>query len=802
MKTRHIHYGFLVVSITLSMICFCVILVKYIAGLSLTPTVMFWIFTLPPLCFYIRGEYLFQTVDDLEHLRHVYARNAAAVLLVCLLAFYTFPPLFRFLLFPEYSSSFFHYPQHAFIALGIGLLLIRLHALKGGAFLVFTGMTVNIAALFFLGTRIPEVIFGAIEIQSAGKIFEFFTIIAVFLNYFFLFTTQKNGLMKKTLVALGDIQDDVWQWLRKFLFPLLLGVAHTLFLLTLMFPTDQKMIGIIFLLLAGLWIYTGYQFRHVLFYSFAYIEIVAAIFSCRFFPAFWPETWIIWLLLALFILLIPIYSLFLTQKPGFSEKTGFFGEYQYAAESYYSWSVLTAALVLYEHVTFYGFHSNLGIFPLLAFWLTVFFVPAPLTARTQEVFKIFLGVLVYCPALFFFLQQGLPSIEFLPRAVLVVVLTSCLIIAYRLYDWQWLSETETQEPRIVHHLHWYLLQPHSLVLFFLLSTCAVFLIHILTYSLGPELFVRQVFSIVLVQGVLMVYWFDLARKDRKWWWTIIAETMLTGIIFTLRWGLPLLFELPWTVDWDLTVGLLAAFAITAARPLLKHQDKSIRTPIRFTLFGLPVMTIMYALDYDVGFDTLSRVILIYSVIFLWQAYSEKNRLVLAYAFVGMNSFLILLFFQNELQSLQAYLTPVCISILLLVQIFRDITSRTTANLVRGVTLFILLGMALFEAIVKHSTSPTAHLILISLSILTVVTAIFLRIRIFAASGIFCFIIDIIAIIYTVLSQQNVDTLKVILGIAFTVVGILILGASLLYIQHKTRIRAAIQKATATFYSWE
>ena len=330
------------------------------------------------------------------------------------------------------------------------------------------------------------------------------------------------------------------------------------------------------------------------------------------------------------------------------------------------------------------------------------------------------------------------------------------------------------------------------------------IIHYLSYFENPELFVNQFFAMVIGQGILAVYWFRQGQKEKAWWWTITAEAMITGVILTLRQDIPLLFEVPWPVDWDMTIGLFAAFAITATQPLLKHQDRSIRIPIRFTLFGLPLATLMYALNnYAVSFEFFSQILLpIYSVLFLFQALGEKDRFVLAYAFLGINSYLILLLLHNQIQSLQAYITPVCISVLILVQVFRDLTTRTTANFVRGGALLILFGVSMFQTLAENSLSPTAHLIIIVLSSLAIIVAGLLHIRIFAAMGLFCFILDLIAIIYIVLSRQETEILKVILGIGLTVGGGLVLTGYILYRQNKARVEEVIGRLKKTFYSWE
>lgn len=798
-KHKRTCYAFFMYGVTLSILCFSLVLVKFVFQIALTPTVLFWLLLLPPLWFYQRSEFNRAAGRIYES-----SRDAATELLFYLLLFYLFPALAQWLLLPNYTGDFWHYVRHAPLALVLGLLLIRLHALDGRAWLIFAGITTEITAAFFLATRLPE-LFGPIPPQPPGKTLEFFTQIMVGLSYVVLISTRANGWLRQALTRFGGIQEALWRPLRVFLGAGLLGVSHLFFFSSLAQPANQQTIGLLCLLLAGLWVYTGYASRKVVLYSLAYVEIVAAFFACRFYPSLWPETWIIWLLVALFGLLIPIYSLFLQGHAS-------------AAQSFYAWLIVTAACVLYEQVTFYGVQSKLGLLALCLLWLATFCVPVSQTARTQPLFRTFLGALLYCPALFFFLLQGNPSLAQLPQVALAAVLTSCLLLAYRLYDWQWLADdpatafspstpgmvsgVEGRTIRIAQQLHWYLTQPHSFLPVFCISTLAVAYIQLANYAVKPAPFMNQFFVMVSVQGILAVYWFRQARNAKSSWWTLTAEAMLAGIILTLRQGLPRLLDVPWTVNWDLAVGVFAAFAITAARPLLSSQDRAIRMPIRFTLIGLPLVTVTYALNYAVGMETLARVILLYSVLFLWQAYSEKDRFVLAYAFFGLNAYLLLLFAEHQIQSVQAYLTPVCISVLILVQVFRDITSSATANFVRGTALIILFGVAMFQALADNYLSPRAHLIVLGLSSLAIIGAGLLRIRIFAATGLFCFGVDLLAIMYIVLSRQETESLKVMLGVGLTVSGGIVLAGYILYRKNKARVEAAVSRLKATFDSWE
>jgi hypothetical protein len=96
----------------------------------------------------------------------------------------------------------------------------------------------------------------------------------------------------------------------------------------------------------------------------------------------------------------------------------------------------------------------------------------------------------------------------------------------------------------------------------------------------------------------------------------------------------------------------------------------------------------------------------------------------------------------------------------------------------------------------------AHLFLLTLSSLAIVAANFLRVRIFATFGLFCFLVDLVAIIYIVLSRQAIETLMVVLGGGLTLIGFLTLGGYYVYRQQKEAIDAVISALKARFHSWE
>ncbi len=781
---KRVTYAFFVLGLTVGMLCAEFATAKFVLRLALSPTLVFYALLLPPFWFLVKSEINRKTERIYES-----ARNAAMYLCFSALAFYFAPPLLKLVFLPQYAPSLTHIFIFAPIALLLALMLIRLHSLGAPAFVVHVGVLLNLFAAWAGLVRLIVQIVGA-KPSSIGQTFAFFTTVAVGVAYAVLLTTGERGVLTRFWRWLGAIDDDLWKSAHLTLLPYLLIHTHALFAISISNLAGQRMLGVSLLLLAGIWIIAGYRADRLAYYWVALAEIIAAFYSCRIQPTYWTEAWIMWSLLALYALLIPLYGLVLKRR------------HENAAWHLYGWLAVLAAFVFYEQITYYGLYSRLGIAPLLLLWIITFFVPVAESEKEQPGFDALMTGMAYAPALFFFLQQGPPSLAHLPNTLLATMIICGLMTAYRAANLEWLSVEDVAEWRVAHHFHAYLSRPHSAFAIMIPATAAVVCVHAITYAFDPAIFARQYIAMLLSQLLLAVYWYDQARTREKWQSMALSEMMAFGALLTLRQALPARLHLYWTAEWDVWAGVMLTTIIYAVRLLLRGQHAAIRVPIRYTLFLAPLATIAYGVANNVGYETLSRALLVFSVLFLWQAYSEKDRFIMAYALLGVNAYLILLLLERNIHSPQAYVTPVCLSILILAQVFRDMTSRATANFARGAALTVMLGLAMSEAIVKHYNSPSQHFILIGLSILAMVAAALLKIQVFAAFGLFAFIVDIIAVIYIVLSKQDTDTLKVILGVGFTLLGGLILTGYILYRKNKERIDEITEEFKETFTSWD
>ncbi len=230
MTPKLLHYGLFVCGVTIGILCFGVLLVKYILGIDVVPATAYYLLALPPAWFYFRTEY-----HRRKEQMHELSRDAAIILLSIFLGCYLVPHLLQFLAFPKYSPTFAHYHHNALLALIASILLIRLHAYGGKAFCVFTGSMGSLTAFFFILTAIPVLSPVYYPISTA--------ISAVLLSLFLFTMAHDEGVMKTGLIRFANITDDLWASLKTFLLAFLLIACVLLLAFSIIQPVNRGLTG-------------------------------------------------------------------------------------------------------------------------------------------------------------------------------------------------------------------------------------------------------------------------------------------------------------------------------------------------------------------------------------------------------------------------------------------------------------------------------------------------------------------------------------------------------------------------------
>jgi len=162
---------------------------------------------------------------------------------------------------------------------------------------------------------------------------------------------------------------------------------------------------------------------------------------------------------------------------------------------------------------------------------------------------------------------------------------------------------------------------------------------------------------------------------------------------------------------------------------------------------------------------------------------------------GFVAFVLLVFWSKlELRALHAYVVPVGLGILVLLQMFGQRLESETRNRIRLVALLSMLGSTGYYALIDDRYPIAFNLTLVILCLLSMGLGSFLRIRLYLVLGFAGLMVDLGSIVYKMLARMDRSAQMTIVGSL-----VLVLGAALVFgaIYFKTHQEAL----TARFEGW-
>src|SRR5262249_43681809 len=156
----------------------------------------------------------------------------------------------------------------------------------------------------------------------------------------------------------------------------------------------------------------------------------------------------------------------------------------------------------------------------------------------------------------------------------------------------------------------------------------------------------------------------------------------------------------WSYEKDVWASLAVSFLLAGAKHSLDERPAELRTPLVGSILVLPLVAIGWTLLHHLGSDLVLVVVGVHSLSF---AYLGRDRADSPYnlaAVVGFVTFVLIVFWTKlELRALSAYVIPVGLGVLGLLQLFGGDLPPDTRNRVRLVTLLGMLGSAGYYALV-------------------------------------------------------------------------------------------------------
>ena len=188
------------------------------------------------------------------------------------------------------------------------------------------------------------------------------------------------------------------------------------------------------------------------------------------------------------------------------------------------------------------------------------------------------------------------------------------------------------------------------------------------------------------------------------------------------------------------------------------------------------------------------------------AYLGRGNRESPYHFVAISGFvafvLILFWSKLHIRVAHAYLLPVGIGVLILVQMFRRWMTSETSTGVRLVTLLVMLGSAGYYALIDERHPITFNLTLLLLGLAAMALGGFFRIRLYVFLGFAGIMVDLCSIAYKVLGGMKPDVQMISIGSLVLMLGTALVVGAIYYKINQAQIVLQIDTWRRRLGEWE
>jgi hypothetical protein len=218
---------------------------------------------------------------------------------------------------------------------------------------------------------------------------------------------------------------------------------------------------------------------------------------------------------------------------------------------------------------------------------------------------------------------------------------------------------------------------------------------------------------------------------------------------------------------------------------------------------LPVAALSWTLVHHLGVDVALLVVGLHSLMF---AYMGKDRADSPYNLVataGFVAFVLMVFWSKlELRVLHAYVIPVGLGVLALLQMFGRELPADTRNRIRLVTLLAMLGSAGYYALVDDRYPVAFNLTLLLLCLAAMALGSVLRVRLYLVLGFAGVLVDLASILVKVLVRMERGERMTSVGLLVLLIGAALVGGAVYYKTHRDEIDRRLAAWRGRLGAWE
>jgi hypothetical protein len=259
----------------------------------------------------------------------------------------------------------------------------------------------------------------------------------------------------------------------------------------------------------------------------------------------------------------------------------------------------------------------------------------------------------------------------------------------------------------------------------------------------------------------------------------------------------------WTMEYDVWLSLIVSFVMTGAKGKIDERPYEERVPATVALWALPALTLLWTLGHDLGTNTALLVVGVQSVLFAFLGKDDRESPYHVAAVSGFVAFVCMVFWGKlGLHVLQAYVIPVGLGILALLQMFERRIDPVTRNQVRSITLLVMLGSSGYHALVDDRYPIVFNAVLLALCLLAMAAGSLLRIRAYLVLGFSGVLFDLASIVVKVLLHMDRGPRMTIIGALVLVAGVGLVGGAVYYKARRDEVEAWIESWRPRLARWQ
>jgi hypothetical protein len=325
-------------------------------------------------------------------------------------------------------------------------------------------------------------------------------------------------------------------------------------------------------------------------------------------------------------------------------------------------------------------------------------------------------------------------------------------------------------------------------------------VQVLRYDLAFD--ARGLALILGLYGGCAAAWYEEGRLRRSMPPYFMLQFCVLGFFAVIRRQLMLTLHF-WNYEYDVWASLIVSFGLAGAKQILPLGPREARIPLLGTLLAMPVAVMIWVLIHGLGTNTVLLVVGLYSLNFAYMGKDDRESPYHLVAIGGFVSFILIVFWTKlELRVIQAYIIPVGLGILTLLQIFREKIAPAARNDIRAVTLMAMLASAGWYALMDDRYPLAFHMTLLVLAVLVMAVGSFTRVRVYVLLGFGGLLTDLGAILYKVLLHMDRSARMTLIGGQVLVFGALLIGGAIVYKIHQEKLRETLGLWRARLSSWE